>query len=83
LASSASRFFVDAALHSNPDPTKIDISAVGVTGTVYLFNNIALSDGVMDSTQDQNVSVDVDVGSIRGKVRQCLERGNVRRLKAS
>jgi len=64
-------------LHSNPDPTKVDVAVVGVNGAVYIFNNICLSDGVLDSTHDQNVSVDVDVGSIKGKMKKCINNGNV------
>lgn len=67
------RFFVQAALHSNPDPSKIDVLAVGVDGVIYSFNNISLSDGTLDSTQDQNISLDIDLGTVRGTRIKCLD----------
>lgn len=72
LKQDCDRFFVDAAIHSNPDPSKIDVVAVGRNGVVYSFHNISLCDGTLDSTHDQNMSVDIDVGSIRGTRIKCL-----------
>ncbi len=72
------RFFVDAAIHSNPDPSKIDVITVGRNGVVYSFHNVSLSDGTLDSTHDQNTSVDIDVGSIRGTRIKCLENLNAK-----
>ena len=66
------KFFVGASIHSNPDPTKIDVIAIGRDGFVYLFHNISLSDGRLDSKQDQTMSVDIFIGSIRGTRVKCL-----------
>lgn len=69
------RFFVDAFLHANPDPTKIDLMAVGVDGVVYTFTDVSLSTGSLDFTVDENCSVDIDVATIKGSAKRCLHQG--------
>lgn len=59
------RFYVDAFIHSNPDPTKIDVVLVSRNGMVFVFPDVCLSDGRLDATHDQNVSLDVDIGTIK------------------
>ncbi|CAL8075127.1 unnamed protein product [Orchesella dallaii] len=63
-------FFVDAFIHSNPDPTKIDVIVVSASGLVGRFPDICLSVGSLDSTHDQNVSVDIDFGTVKALTRK-------------
>ena len=66
---------MDAFLHSNPNPTKIDMVAVGLDGTIYTSKNISLSTGTLDATHDQNNSIDIDCATIQGSSIKCLPGG--------
>ncbi|ODM96452.1 Kinetochore-associated protein 1, partial [Orchesella cincta] len=63
-------FFVDAFIHSNPDPTKLDVIVVSRCGQVGRFPDISLSDGSLDNTHDQNISVDIDLGTVKALTRK-------------
>ncbi len=66
---------MDAFIHSTPSPTKIDLVAVGVDGTIYTSRNISLSTGALDFTHDENISFDIDCGTIQGSIQKCLPEG--------
>lgn len=66
-------FFVDAFIHSSTDCSKIDVIVVSKGGSVSAFRQIALSEGTLDATHDQNVSLDVDLGSVKDISEQSLD----------
>jgi len=69
------RFFVDAFIHANPDPTKIDLVVMGLNGTIYSFIDVGLSAGSLDFTMDENLSIDIDLATIKGTALTCLPPG--------
>lgn len=67
IVGSSDRFFVDAFIHTG-DADRINISAVAVNGAVYSFTNVELTDGSLDSTQDESESIMIDVANIAGSI---------------